>query len=234
MGTTAGGDDMGLMKESRSLTTGLQLSNLGRPRKLVVLVIVFTGFYGFASTSDRNKSWDLVQSLNGYASHPWVLFGDFNEPFQSHSFTPFTSDHVPILLSICQSPETPKREHKQFCFEESWLQRGRCEQMNDLLLADYSDIEIKDAVFQMNPHTAPGPDGMSPLFFQRFWPVVGHYFKAGYVSSVSYVAREGLPLAFQFSWTQIIVECDALRVVQAIRSLTYDSSAHGLLFEEIK
>lgn len=48
-------------------------------QKLVVLVIVFTGFYGFASTSDRNKSWDLVQSLNGYASHPWVLFGDFNE-----------------------------------------------------------------------------------------------------------------------------------------------------------
>lgn len=106
----------------------------------------------------------------------------FIQPFESHSFTPFTSYHVPILLTICQSPETPKREHKQFCFEESWLQRVT-PKMNDLLLADYSDIEIKDAVFQMNPHTAPGPDGMSPLFFQRFWPVVGHYFKAGQLHS---------------------------------------------------
>lgn len=42
-------------------------------------MIVFTGFYGFAYTSDRNKLWDLLQPLNGYASHPWVLFGDFNE-----------------------------------------------------------------------------------------------------------------------------------------------------------
>lgn len=42
-------------------------------------MIVFTGFYGFASTSYRNKSWDFLQSLNGYASHPWVLFGNFNE-----------------------------------------------------------------------------------------------------------------------------------------------------------
>lgn len=47
-------------------------------------------------------------------------------------------------------------------------------EMNDLLLVDYSDSEIKDALFQMNPHTALRLDGMSLLFFQRFWPILGH------------------------------------------------------------
>lgn len=40
--------------------------------------------------------------------------------------------------------------------------------MNDLLLAEYSDFEINEALFQMEPHIAPGSDGMPPIFFQKF------------------------------------------------------------------
>ena len=29
------------------------------------------------------------------------------------------------------------------------------------------------ALFQMHPSKSLGPDGMSPFFFQRFWPIVG-------------------------------------------------------------
>ncbi|XP_024156261.1 uncharacterized protein LOC112164272 [Rosa chinensis] len=48
------------------------------------------------------------------------------------------------------------------------------EAMNNDLLAPYTDSEIKKALFQMHPSKSPGPDGMSPCFFQKFWDVVGH------------------------------------------------------------
>lgn len=37
--------------------------------------------------------------------------------------------------------------------------------MNQFLLVPYSDEEIKDALFQMDPHTAPGPDRIPHIFF---------------------------------------------------------------------
>ncbi|XP_024178720.1 uncharacterized protein LOC112184715 [Rosa chinensis] len=48
------------------------------------------------------------------------------------------------------------------------------EEMNRDLVASYTDSEIKKALFQMHPSKSPGPDGMSPCFFQKFWNVVGH------------------------------------------------------------
>ncbi|KAL6136612.1 hypothetical protein ACLB2K_061907 [Fragaria x ananassa] len=44
---------------------------------------------------------------------------------------------------------------------------------NHVLLAPYMDCEVKAALFQMHPSKAPGPDGMSPFFFQKYWHVVG-------------------------------------------------------------
>ena len=41
------------------------------------------------------------------------------------------------------------------------------------LLAPFSAIEIKDALFYMHPDKSPGPDGMNPAFYQKFWHIVG-------------------------------------------------------------
>ncbi|KAK4394097.1 hypothetical protein Sango_1880500 [Sesamum angolense] len=47
------------------------------------------------------------------------------------------------------------------------------EDMNWELLKEYSAQEVKLALSQMFPFKSPEPDGMPPIFYQRFWNIVG-------------------------------------------------------------
>ena len=46
-------------------------------------------------------------------------------------------------------------------------------EMNSSLLQRYTAEEVRQALFQLHPSNSPGPDGMSPFFFQKFWNIVG-------------------------------------------------------------
>ena len=43
--------------------------------------------------------------------------------------------------------------------------------MNDELCREFTDEEIFNAMFQIGPLKAPGPDGFPARFFQRHWAV---------------------------------------------------------------
>jgi hypothetical protein len=46
--------------------------------------------------------------------------------------------------------------------------------MNVELMKPFVCEEVQKALFQMHPTKAPGPDGMSALFFQKYWHIVGN------------------------------------------------------------
>ncbi|XP_074374335.1 uncharacterized protein LOC141714732 [Apium graveolens] len=111
------------------------------------------------------------------------------------------SDHSPLLL--CPERHVRGNKKRSFRFENVWLTESMCfqiikdcwedeedkqtqgdvvlncitqtvsEQQNRFLLEAVTDEEVKNAVFHMHPDKAPGPDGMTPAFFQKNWKVVG-------------------------------------------------------------
>ncbi|XP_062021216.1 uncharacterized protein LOC133737727 [Rosa rugosa] len=44
--------------------------------------------------------------------------------------------------------------------------------MNAELTKPYTDEEIRTTLFQMHPSKSPGPDGMTPFFYQKYWNIV--------------------------------------------------------------
>ena len=49
------------------------------------------------------------------------------------------------------------------------------EPMNCLLDQDFQAMEVQQALKQMHPTTAPGPNGMPLLFYKKFWYLFGDY-----------------------------------------------------------
>ena len=45
--------------------------------------------------------------------------------------------------------------------------------LNEKLSVDFKAWEVQMAIKQMAPLKAPGPDGMPPIFFQNYWPLIG-------------------------------------------------------------
>lgn len=46
-------------------------------------------------------------------------------------------------------------------------------EMNSNLCMPFSELEIKSAFFDMSPDKAPGPDGQSTIFYQKYWHIIG-------------------------------------------------------------
>ncbi|XP_075499819.1 uncharacterized protein LOC142538372 [Primulina tabacum] len=48
------------------------------------------------------------------------------------------------------------------------------DKMNETLCAPFTADEVRRAVFDMHPSKAPGLDGFTALFYQKFWPLIGN------------------------------------------------------------
>ena len=62
------------------------------------------------------------------------------------------------------------------------------EAMNAELLRDFKEEEVWRALIQMHPTKSPGSDGMSPIFYQKYWDMVGPQV----IQSVIHILRIGM------------------------------------------
>lgn len=46
-------------------------------------------------------------------------------------------------------------------------------EMNSMLLQTFERKELEFSLFRIQPSKSPGVDGMSALFFQRYWSIIG-------------------------------------------------------------
>ena len=53
------------------------------------------------------------------------------------------------------------------------IDRRVSDDMNDALLKEFQVEEVRRFLKQMHPTKSPGPDGMSSIFFQNYWDVMG-------------------------------------------------------------
>lgn len=58
------------------------------------------------------------------------------------------------------------------------IQKRITDSMNVMLTKTMKDVEIKTALFSMNPRKTPGPDSMTPFFFQQFCAAVRVFFES--------------------------------------------------------
>ncbi|KAL5545701.1 hypothetical protein UlMin_005388 [Ulmus minor] len=58
-------------------------------------------------------------------------------------------------------------------------------QLNGQLEQTFEAEDVRTAVFQMAPTKSPGADGMSAIFYHKFWPIVGEEITAAYLGFVN-------------------------------------------------
>ena len=75
------------------------------------------------------------------------------------------------------------------------------EDMNTNLTRDFTKQDVDLALKEMAPLKAPGPDGMPPLFFQSFWPLIGDDVSKAVLDCLNFCH---IPKEFNYTYVTLI------------------------------
>lgn len=84
-------------------------------------------------------------------------------------------DQVEIEWMVLEYFASIFKSDKLRCFEASLnvVNNRVTQEMNEELLVKFRPEEVWRALKQMHPTNSPSPNGMSPIFFQKYWDIVG-------------------------------------------------------------
>ncbi|KAL0415513.1 UNVERIFIED_CONTAM: hypothetical protein Slati_3383200 [Sesamum latifolium] len=90
-------------------------------------------------------------------------------------------------------------------------------EMNQSLAEPFTEAEVKRALFGMYPLKSPGPNGMPPLFFQKFWSIVGN----DVCLAVLRILNDHV-LLHKFNYTHIVLihKCDSPETVAQLSPIS--------------
>ncbi|KAF7129689.1 hypothetical protein RHSIM_Rhsim10G0093500 [Rhododendron simsii] len=138
------------------------------------------------------KAWEKEELYWKQKSHQkWLQFGDRNTSFfHASTVARRRRNHISgiensagvwiseqkIVLAEFQSFFAglfTREDNQQDNGVVHLIPRRVTTSMNSSLIRAFSTGEIKAALFDMQPNKAPGYDGMTPGFFQKYWDIVG-------------------------------------------------------------
>jgi len=100
--------------------------------------------------------------------------------------------------------------------------------MNAQLSQDFMEWEVEAALKHMAPLKAPGPDGMSPLFYQNYWTLVGNDFTK---TILSYLNSATLPYPLNLTFITSIPKIKNLIAVIDYRPISLCSVLYKKIFK---
>ncbi|CAN0880643.1 Transposon TX1 uncharacterized 149 kDa protein, partial [Linum grandiflorum] len=112
-----------------------------------------TYFHRSVTATRKRKHIDVLETEDGGLLHAEDMKGQHAVSFY-HTF--FSMEHPAPAVDLSLLHLTPLLS----------------DSMNSALLAEVSLSEIKEAVFAIGHVRAPGPDGFTGLFFQRYWDII--------------------------------------------------------------
>lgn len=99
-------------------------------------------------------------------------------------------------------------------------------EMNTMLLAEFTKAKVDIALQQMAPLKAPSPDGMPPIFYQHFWESIGDDVAKAVISCLN---SRAIPASLNHTYITLILKVKSPEHVTEFRPIALCNILYKLI-----